>query len=311
MDYFRHDSAICESEAIGLNTRVWAFSHILSGAVIGQDCNICDHVFIENDVIVGDRVTIKSGVQLWDGIRIADDVFIGPNVTFTNDKFPRSRQWQKEVPITIVGKGSSIGGNATILPGITIGENSMVGAGAVVTKNVPANAIVYGNPAAIQGYIRGETQGPGMQDINGATNQVTQTLPGNCKFIELAKASDARGDLVAIDFANFKSFEIKRIFYVYNVPNGNIRGEHAHRTCFQFLIAISGSLRVFITDGDQKSEVSLNSPTEGLLISPGIWATQYKFTSDAVLAVLASESYDPDDYIREYSDFQDFRNLHI
>lgn len=306
MDYFRHDSAICESEAIGLNSRVWAFSHILSGAVIGQDCNICDHVFIENDVIVGDRVTIKSGVQLWDGIRIADDVFIGPNVTFTNDKFPRSRQWQKEVPITIVGKGSSIGGNATILPGITIGENSMVGAGAVVTKNVPANAIVYGNPGTIRGYTDTFNKAESSEILPHALIKGGANLIDRCRMVQLRKASDARGNLVAIDFNDFDSFNVKRIFYVYGVPNGNVRGEHAHKKCYQFLIAISGSMVVSLDDGNDKMDIVLDTPENGLLVPPGIWAVQHNFSSNAILAVLASDSYDSDDYIRSYSEFVNY-----
>lgn len=147
---FIHTHALVEPGAtVGARTRVWAFTHLLPNAVIGSDCNICDHVFIENDVKIGDRVTIKSGVQLWDGITVEDDVFIGPNATFTNDIFPRSRHYPKTFSNTIVRQGASIGGNATILPGVTIGEGAMVAAGAVVTKNVPAGSVVIGNPARI------------------------------------------------------------------------------------------------------------------------------------------------------------------
>ena len=138
---------MCESIKIGSGTRIWAFSHILPGAVIGADCNICESVFIENDVVIGNRVTIKNGVQLWDGCRVEDDVFIGPNVTFCNDKFPRSKKYPPQYLETTVKRGASIGANATILPGINIGEHAMVGAGAVVTKDVPNNATVVGNPA--------------------------------------------------------------------------------------------------------------------------------------------------------------------
>jgi UDP-2-acetamido-3-amino-2,3-dideoxy-glucuronate N-acetyltransferase len=142
-----HPLADVQSTSIGENTNVWQFNVVLSGAVIGQNCNICSHCFIENDVVLGDRVTIKNGVFLWDGTRIEDDVFIGPNVTFSNDKYPRSKHHDVEFTQTLVKKGASIGANATILPGITIGENAMVGAGAVVTKDVPENSVVKGNPA--------------------------------------------------------------------------------------------------------------------------------------------------------------------
>ena len=145
-----HPQAMCESKTVGPRTRVWAFAHILPGARIGADCNICDHTFIENDVRLGDRVTVKCGVQLWDGVVVEDDVFIGPNATFANDIFPRSRQRPAKFLATIVKAGASIGANATILPGITIGRGAMVGAGAVVVESVPPYAVVAGNPARVQ-----------------------------------------------------------------------------------------------------------------------------------------------------------------
>ncbi len=154
MGYFVHPNAIIEPGAsIGDKTRVWAFVHILPKAVVGSECNICDGVFIENDVVVGNRVTIKCGVQLWDGLRIEDDCFIGPNATFTNDIRPRSKIYPSRFPITTLKQGCTIGANATILPGISIGKWAMVGAGAVVTKNVPAFALVRGNPARQAGWV--------------------------------------------------------------------------------------------------------------------------------------------------------------
>lgn len=145
-----HPQAIVEDGAtVGDRTRVWAFAHVLGGATIGADCNICDGVFVENDVIVGDRVTVKCGVQLWDGVRLEDDVFVGPNATFTNDMHPRSRVAREHLQ-TVVRRGASIGANATILPGLEIGEGAMVGAGAVVTRNVPEGATVVGSPARIR-----------------------------------------------------------------------------------------------------------------------------------------------------------------
>lgn len=148
-----HPSSEVQTTHIGNGTRVWQFVVILAGANIGAECNICSHCLIENDVRIGDRVTIKSGVQVWDGIHIEDDVFIGPNVTFSNDRFPRSKQYPDEFLKTIVKAGASIGANATLLPGITIGHHAMIGAGSVVTKDVPDHALVVGNPARIVRFL--------------------------------------------------------------------------------------------------------------------------------------------------------------
>ncbi|MCA2494225.1 acyltransferase [Vibrio sp. 2175-1] len=142
-----HSLSDVQSTNIGTDTNIWQFCVVLPEAVIGNNCNICSHCLIENDVVIGHNVTVKSGVQLWDGITIEDDVFIGPNVTFTNDKSPRSKQYPEEFWKTVIKKGASIGANATILPGVTIGEFSMVGAGAVVTKDVAPHTTVVGNPA--------------------------------------------------------------------------------------------------------------------------------------------------------------------
>lgn len=142
-----HPLADVKSQNIGKGTFVWQFCVILEGAKIGENCNINCQVFIENDVMIGNDVTIKPGVQIWDGITLEDNVFIGPNVTFTNDLKPRSKQYPKIFLRTLVKTGASIGANATILPGITIGENAMIGAGSVVLKDVPSNTLWAGNPA--------------------------------------------------------------------------------------------------------------------------------------------------------------------
>jgi len=148
-----HPLADVKSLNIGKDTRVWQFSVIFENAKIGENCNICAHSLIENDVVIGNNVTIKSGVFLWDGTRVEDDVFIGPNATFTNDVMPRSKIYPDVFSGITLKKGASIGANATILPGITIGCKAMVGAGAVVTKDVPDYAVVAGNPATIKRYI--------------------------------------------------------------------------------------------------------------------------------------------------------------
>jgi len=150
---FIHEKADVAQCSIGAGTRVWQFVVILKGATIGERCNICAQSLIEGDVVVGNDVTIKSGVQLWDGTRIEDDVFIGPNVTFTNDLYPRSKRHPAKYSGITIKKCASIGANATLLPGITVGEYSMVGAGSVVTKDVPPGTVVVGNPAVIVRYI--------------------------------------------------------------------------------------------------------------------------------------------------------------
>src|SRR5438067_9262696 len=148
-----HPSAQTEGAIIGSRSKVWQFCIILPQAQIGCDCNICAHVFIESDIAIGDRVTIKSGVQLWDGTRIEDDVFIGPNATFTNDRTPRSRTIRRQLLVTKVQRYATIGANATILPGLTIGKGAMVSAGAVVTRDVRDHALVIGNPARRKGWV--------------------------------------------------------------------------------------------------------------------------------------------------------------
>ena len=144
---FIHPLSDVRSARIGVRTRIWQFVVVLPGAVIGDDVNICAQVFVENDVRIGDRVTVKNGVQLWDGVTLEDDVFVGPNATFTNDRFPRSGHRSRECTRTHVHRGASIGANATLLPGLTVGEGAIVAAGAVVTRDVPPFTLVVGSPA--------------------------------------------------------------------------------------------------------------------------------------------------------------------
>ncbi|MBF0480604.1 MAG: N-acetyltransferase [Desulfovibrionaceae bacterium] len=150
---FIHPLALVESEAIGDNTKIWPFVHVLPGARIGKDCNICEHVFIENQVVLGDAVTVKSGVYMWDGLIVHDGVFIGPNATFTNDRRPRSKKYIDQYAITRVLDGASLGAGCILIAGVTIGRHAMVGAGAVVSRDVLDYELVYGNPAKCRGHI--------------------------------------------------------------------------------------------------------------------------------------------------------------
>lgn len=306
MTAFIHPQALCESDDVGDGTRIWAFAHILPGARIGGDCNICDGVFIEDDVVVGDRTTIKCGVQLWNGVRLGDDVFVGPNATFTNDLFPRSRQTPEKFLETIVEQKASIGANATILPGVRIGSGAMIGAGAVVTRSVPPNAIVVGNPGRIVGYV---TDPPlASADATNAVaspneQKVRATGVRGVQLHQLPRFNDIRGALSVADFQSDLPFEPKRYFAVFDVPTQETRGEHAHRRCHQFLICVHGSVRVLADDGMRREEFTLDSPNLGIHLPPMIWGTQYRYSRDAVLLVFASEAYDGDEYIRSYDQF--------
>lgn len=298
---FIHEAALCESSQIGAGTRVWAFAHILPGARIGRDCNVCDHVFIENQVVVGDRVTIKCGVQLWDGLEVGDDAFIGPNATFCNDRMPRSKCYPEAYLATRIQAGASIGANATVLPGLTIGRNAMVGAGAVVTRSVPPNAIVVGNPARIVGYVD-------TVDQASATAPLSPQVPaaqGGVQLFRMPLIKDMRGDLTVGEFGRSLPFTPLRYFMIMNVPSQEVRGEHAHKACEQFLVCVRGRCQVMTDDGHLRQEFTLDDPTLGLYLPPMTWGVQYRYSPDTVLLVFASHYYDADDYIRDYQRFLD------
>jgi acetyltransferase-like isoleucine patch superfamily enzyme len=300
---FVHPNAIVEAAQIGEGSRIWAFAHILPGAQIGREANICDHVFVENDVVIGDRATVKSGVQLWDGVRVEDDVFIGPNASFVNDAFPRSKRHPEKFLQTTLRSGCSIGAGATVLGGLTIGAQAMVGAGSVVTRDVPPFAIVTGNPARIRGYVDAdrvpadELAAPDGIAASGAKGT-------GARLIDLHSVVDLRGRLSAGEVGSQLPFIPKRVFLVHDVPTAEVRGQHAHRTLEQLLICVCGTVSVVADDGAERIEVELNSPDQGLYIPPEVWAIQYGYSRDAVLLVLASDLYDSDEYIRDYDDFQ-------
>jgi UDP-2-acetamido-3-amino-2,3-dideoxy-glucuronate N-acetyltransferase len=299
-----HSQAIVEEGAtIGPRTKVWAFAHVLPGAVVGGDCNICDHVFIENQVVIGDRVTIKCGVQVWDGVTLEHDVFVGPNVTFTNDPFPRSLQHLASHPPTVVREGASIGANATVLPGLVIGLKAMVGAGAVVTRNVPPKSIVMGNPARITGYVDAKRVGDTTPVAENTRRAPTALHVRGAELIELPEVVDLRGKLTFGETGAGLPFLPKRYYFVHAVPGPEVRGEHAHRHLEQLLICVHGACSVIVGDGTQREEVRLSRPTLALHLTRMVWGIQYRFTADAVLLVLASETYDAHDYIRDYDEF--------
>ena len=301
---FVHELADVQATAIGANTRIWQFVVVLAGAKIGADCNICSHSLIENDVVIGDRVTVKSGVQLWDGLRVADDVFIGPNASFANDRFPRSKQTPEKFLQTVLEAGASIGAGATILPGVTIGSQAMVAAGAVVTRAVPPNAIVVGNPARIVGYVDADRNKAASVGPVGAEVGAQSTQVAGVSYHRMPKVLDIRGSLTVGEFDRSIPFAVKRYFMVFDVPSMETRGEHAHRVCHQFLICLRGSCAVVADDGTHRQEFLLDRPDVGVHLPPMVWGIQYKYSADAVLLVFASHHYDSADYIRNYAEFR-------
>lgn len=293
---FIHPQALVETEDVGAGTRVWAFAHLLPGAAVGRDCNICDGVFIEGDVVVGDRVTVKCGVQLWNGVTLEDDAFIGPNATFTNDPFPRSREYPSSFPRTVVRRGASIGANATLLPGITIGERAMVGAGAVVTRDVPARAIVVGNPARVVGTV------------DASDNRIDAKPPRAAgldavRVIEIPEISDDRGSLTFGQFDAHLPFVPRRYFTIMDVPAGSRRGGHAHRTVEQFIVALRGHVVVMLDDGASTRRVVLDSPRTALYVPPMVWNDLDEMSPETVILCLASGEYDEAEYIRDRDTF--------
>jgi UDP-2-acetamido-3-amino-2,3-dideoxy-glucuronate N-acetyltransferase len=301
-EFFTHPEGRVESSEVGAGTRVWAFAHILKGARIGADCNICDHTFIEGGAVVGDRVTVKCGVQLWDGVTLEDDVFVGPNATFTNDPFPRSGRPPAEFARTFVRRGASIGANATLLPGVTVGAGAMVGAGAVVTRDIPPRAIVMGNPAVVTGFVRQEPR-LRMPEARGTPTSTRTPLIAGAGLYELPRVTDDRGHLSFAELGHSLPFSVVRYFLVFGVPSREIRGEHAHRVLDQFLVCVHGNCSVRLFDGDAGEEILLNRPDLGLHVPPMVWTTEYRYSSDAVLLVLASDIYRENDYIRDVDEY--------
>jgi UDP-2-acetamido-3-amino-2,3-dideoxy-glucuronate N-acetyltransferase len=298
--YFKHPNALVESEKIGDSTDISAFVHVLPFAIIGSGCSIGDHVLVDNDVVIGDRVSVKCGVHICSGTVIEDDVCIAANATFTTEKLSD----QERQPATMVRKGASIGANATIYHGVTVGMSAMVGAGAVVTGDVPPFAIVLGNPARITGYVASPGSTKAVRKT--ATSDVVshpKVNVSNVRLYNLPVIEDLRGVLSFGEYGKHLPFIPKRYFIVFDVTSKEIRGEHAHKELHQFLVCVKGSCSVMVDDGTSRDEVCLDSPGMGLHIPPMVWATQYKHSSDAVLMVLASDVYKADDYIRDYDEF--------
>ncbi len=270
-----HPSALCESDAIGAGSRIGAFATVDASAVIGERC------------------TIGQGVSIGPGVTLGDDIAVHAGAVLGGD-----------AP-TVIGRGVTIGANATIRAGAGIGQGAVIEPGAVVADPVPANAVVSGDRALIVGYVANDpaaSPGPDPVPGAGALTHIEDTRVPGVRLHPVTSVKDLRGNLVAADFSEVP-FVPQRVFAVFGVSSEFIRGSHAHRRCEQFLICVTGSIRCLVDDGDARDEVSLDEAHRGLHMPAMIWGTQYRYTRDALLLVLASEAYDADDYIRDYDEF--------
>ena len=299
-----HRTSVVETEDIGADTSIGHFSYVGPKATVGEKCVIHDHVVIDGEASLGNDVTVESGATLCGSIALEDGVHVGANVTLDNvahggpAAVPSDRRSR-----TVVRNGACIGSAATLSSGVTIGMKAVVMAGAVVTHNVPPNAIVSGNPAHIIGYVSASrsTDATAPQERRQRP-AATTTVPG-VKLYDLPIVKDLRGTLSVAEYGKTLPFVPKRYFIVYDVSNYEVRGEHAHKKLQQFLVCVRGSGSVVIDDGENRDEIMLDSPGIGLYLPAMIWATQYKYSPDAVLLVLADDVYRADDYIRDYDEY--------
>lgn len=296
--------ARCDSSSIGSGTSIGPMSVVDREAIVGDDCRIADHVSIRGLTSIGSRTTLESGVRVGSHVTIEDEVSIGPNATIGW----RSPGVSTSDEATLLERGASVGAGSVVAEGTRLGLQSVTQPGSVVMADVPPKAIVGGNPASIKGYIDTSRR----ESLPTAPKE-SATVPGraplgvgDCEMWDLPSFRDLRGSLVAIEFVGDLPFTPVRTFAVFDVPGGEVRGEHAHRECSQFLIAAHGALTVVVDDGTHSTEVRLDSPTQGLYIPPRVWATQYRFRKSGVLVVHASHPYDADDYIRDYSEFRQY-----
>lgn len=299
-DWQSHPSAICDTDRIGAGSTIQALAHVAAGATVGKDCRVGSHAHIGSGVVLGDRVCIESGARIADGVRLETDVTVGPNSTIGYQ--PRGRSPSAPRPSAVIRQGACIGANVTIVSGLIIGAHAQLAPGSVVTRSVPDNAIVTGNPAQIVGYAA-PADVPASQPEAGQPSKTRATSVRGVTVYHMREVEDMRGNLSVAELGREVPFEVKRYFLVYGVPNMEVRGEHAHLECHQFLIAVKGSLHVVADDGRQREEFVLDRPSLGLHLPPMTWGTQYRYSADAVLLVLASHHYDAADYVRDHDRF--------
>jgi UDP-2-acetamido-3-amino-2,3-dideoxy-glucuronate N-acetyltransferase len=300
---FIDPSARFEGDSLGEGSRVLAYARVAPGVAIGRNCVLHEHAVLIGTVILEDDVAVQTGAQLLGRMRVEQGVTVGAGAVVGGEPSSGEKADHRAGEI-IIHQFASIGANVTVLPGAAIGRRAVVEPGSVVTENVPANAVVSGNPATIVAYVDSGQEAAAQEVVlpSSVGAAITETRVRGVTIHRLAYARDLRGSLTAAEFSNLP-FSPRRLFTVYDVPSESVRGSHAHRTCSQFLVCTLGGVSCLVDDGLAREEIRLASPDVGLHIPPMIWGTQWKYTRDAVLLVLASHPYDAADYIRDYEEF--------
>lgn len=296
-----HENADCASTNVGADSSIGAFARVDAGAVIGSGTTVAEHVLVDDGVVIGDRVSVGPGAQLVGSVDVRDDVMIGANVTFATDQADSGGGPSPRT--TVLDTGAAIGGGSVILAGVTVGRKAVVAPGSVVTLDVPPYAIVAGNPAHVSGYADENSRRLAPHHADDPVRELDDL--DSARLMRLTTAVDMRGSLVAQEFDDGFPFIPRRFFFVYGVPSRDVRGEHAHRECQQFLVCVNGSVSAVTDDGTTRTEHHLDRPDVGLYMPAMTWGTQYAYSPDAVLVVFASHGYDPEDYIRNYATFRD------
>ena len=255
------------------------------------------HAHLEPEVQLGAGCVVRSGAYLARGTRLGDEVYIGPNVAFADAEAGAAP--------AVVEAGATVGANAVVAAGITIARQARVRPGSVVLRSVPPGAIVEGNPAAIVGYVNAlpPALNTRRRAVDDRESRIVTTCVKGVTVHNMPVIMDLRGDLTVGEFRRDVPFDPQRYFVVFGVPGREVRGEHAHHRCHQFLVCVRGQFSVVADDGEQRVEVSLDAPNRGLYLPPMTWGIQYKHSPDAVMLVFASDYYDASDYIRSYDEF--------
>jgi acetyltransferase-like isoleucine patch superfamily enzyme len=297
---FIDPSARFEAETLGDGSRVSAYVHVGPGVTVGKNCVLYDHAVLIGDVVLEDDVEVHVGARLLGRVHAEEGASIGAGAVVGVE----SSAGGDGADGVIVRRFASLGANVTVSPGVVVGRRAIVEAGAVVGQSVPANAIVSGNPATIVSYVDSGHEADPAHLVLPPSRVVgtTETRVRGVTLHGLTNARDLRGSLMAAEFSGLP-FAPRRLFTVYDVPSESVRGAHAHRECSQFLVCLAGEVSCLVDDGSAREEIHLGSSEIGLHIPPMIWGTQWRYTRDAVLLVLASHPYDAADYIRDYEEF--------